>query len=96
MESKAGIIGKIEIAKINSGMSSFWTEDYKSVLIKMMLTMYKTEIIKTHGISDIVINGDKILIQWYCRMNPLTDEELLEKWGRDVVKEKLKIENNVD
>jgi hypothetical protein len=84
--SKAGIIGELEIDKINA-IGSLWTEDYKSLLTTTLLSRYKSEIIRTHGISDIVINGDKILIQWYCRMNPLTDEELLEKWGRDVTKE---------
>lgn len=67
---------------------AMWTEEYKSILIHMMLSRYKTEIIRTHGISDIIINGDMVLIKWYERIHPLTDEELMEHWGRDVTKEK--------
>lgn len=91
--SKAGIIGDLEIQKIQA-IGTVWTEEYKTVLMATLLNRYKTEIIRTHDISDVVMNGDKVLIKWYRRMYPLTDEELLEKWGRDVAQEKLNEKNN--
>lgn len=91
--SKAGIIGDLEIQKIQA-IGTVWAEEYKTVLMATLLNRYKTEIIRTHDISDVVMNGDKVLIKWYRRMYPLTDEELLEKWGRDVAQEKLNEKNN--
>jgi len=60
----------------------FWEEEYKSVVIGMMETRYKTEIIKEWTIIDLVFNGDKALVKWKKRFQPLTDEELKDKYGR--------------
>lgn len=91
--NKAGIIGDLHIQSIKLS-GEMWTEEYKSTLIHMMLSRYKTEIIRTHGISDIIINGDKVLIKWFHRIHPLTDEELMEHWGREQKKKKTKIKIN--
>lgn len=60
----------------------FWDETYKSTMITQMEGMYKTEVIIDWGISDIVINGDKVLLKWYKRHQPLSAEELKKKYGR--------------
>jgi hypothetical protein len=60
----------------------FWDEAYKTSIINMIENGYKTEVIKEWGISDLVINGDKILLKWVKRYRPLTEEELKEKYGR--------------
>jgi len=60
----------------------FWDETYKSTMIAQMEDMYKTEIITEWGISDIVINGDKVLLKWFKRHQPLDAEELKKRYGR--------------
>ena len=60
----------------------FWDESYKKVVIGIIENGYKTEVIKEWGISDLVVNGDKILLKWAKRYRPLTEEELKEKYGR--------------
>jgi len=59
----------------------FWDETYKSTMIAQMEDMYKTEIITEWGISDIVINGDKVLLKWFKRHQPLDAEELKKRYG---------------
>lgn len=86
LKSSAGILGEIQIKKINL-TGEFWDETYKSTLMMTVELGYKTEVIRTHGISDIIIvsqegSNDKVLIKWYKRLTPLTDERLLEKYGR--------------
>ena len=79
--SKQGEIGKAQIDKIKAG-STFWDETYKSSVIYMLESAYKAEVLRTHGIADIVISGDKALVQWASRAIALTDEELIKKYGR--------------
>lgn len=62
--------------------NSFWSEDYKRVIIQSIENRYKTDVLKEWGIEDIVINGDKVLLKWYKRYQPLTDEEIKDKYGR--------------
>jgi len=62
--------------------NSFWSEDYKRVIIQSIENRYKTDVLKEWGIEDIVINGDKVLLKWYKRHRPLTDEEIKDKYGR--------------
>ena len=72
----------LEIHKSSIGVSGFWDEGYKATLIKAYESFYKTEIIRDWCISDIVLNGDKVLVKWVPRFRSLTDEELLDKYGR--------------
>lgn len=65
-----------------STLGVFWDEQYKATILKGIELSYKTEIIREWGIQDIVINGDKVLIQWFKRFQPLTDEYLKDKYGR--------------
>ena len=65
----------IEIHKNRMDLSGFWEEQYKSVLIQSMENMYIKEVIREWGISDIVINGDKVLVKWYKRHIPLTHDD---------------------
>lgn len=72
----------LEIHQKSMETLGFWDEAYKKVVIGMIENGYKTEVIKDWCISDLVINGDKILIKWNKRYRPLTEEELKEKYGR--------------
>lgn len=58
----------------------FWSEHYKSAVIRSIECTYKPEIIREWSISDIVVSGDKALYKWVKRYRPLTDEELTEKY----------------
>lgn len=60
----------------------FWTKENKSLVIRMLETRYKTEIIREWAITDLVLNGDTALVEWKKRVVPLTDEELKNKYGR--------------
>lgn len=97
--SKAGIMGDLEIGRIHV-IGEFWTESYLAGLIHAMECRYSTDVIRVQGISDIVVlpqeggQSRKVLVKWYRRPWPLTDEELLEKWGRDVTKEEDGEEDN--
>ena len=64
----------------------FWTEEYKSVVIGLMEKQYKTEIIREWTIVDLVLNGDKALVKWKKRFQPLSDEELKDKYGRELLR----------
>ncbi len=59
----------------------FWDETYKSRLIHQMEIMYKPEILKEWGISDLVIDGDKVLVKWFKRRFVLSPNELKEEYG---------------
>lgn len=53
----------LDIHKSSLEISGFWEEEYKAVLIRHTEMMYKTDIIREWGISDIIINGDKVLLK---------------------------------
>lgn len=72
----------LEIHKDGLEVMGFWTEEYKQSIIKRLESFYATFVIREFGINDMVINGDKILLKWYKRFEPLTDEELEEQYGR--------------
>lgn len=72
----------LEIQQDKMEVLGFWDETYRSVLINNIELMYKPEIIKEWSISDVVINGDKVLLKWNKRMIPLTEEELNRKYGK--------------
>jgi hypothetical protein len=67
-----------------NGMETFdfWTEEYRSVVIEMMETLYETELIREWTIVNLGFNGDKALVKWQKRFQPLTDKELKDKYGR--------------
>ena len=55
------------------------------VLLQMVCLeglLIKTEIIREWTIVDLVFNGDKALVKWEKRYQPLTDEELKDNYGR--------------
>lgn len=60
----------------------FWDENFKSTIILLLECSYQKDVLREWGISDLVVNGNKILLQWYKRLLPLTDEEILTKYGR--------------
>ena len=60
----------------------FWSEEYRSAVIRMIEAGYKTEIIREWAIVDLLLNGDKVLVKWGKRFQPLTNKELKDKYGR--------------
>ena len=72
----------LEVHRERIEILGFWDDTYKSTVIMQIEDMYKTEIIKEWGISDIVINGDKVLLKWFKRHQPLSAEELKKMYGR--------------
>lgn len=60
----------------------FWMEIYKETLIKLVAKMYKDEVLKEYYVSDVLLNGEKVLVKWHKRRSPLSDEELKETYGR--------------
>ena len=72
----------LELHKEKMETLGFWSEEYKSVVISMMETRYKTEVIREWVIVDLIFKDDKALIKWKKRFQPLTDEQLKDKYGR--------------
>jgi len=72
----------LELHKKGMDALGFWTEEYRSTMLKAIEGRYKTEIIREWSISDFVVNADKVLVKWVKRFKPLTDEELTENYGR--------------
>tara|TARA_R110000765_G_scaffold294024_2_gene389315 strand:- start:152 stop:385 length:234 start_codon:yes stop_codon:yes gene_type:complete len=64
--------------------SEFWAEEYNSSVTHAIESRYNTEIIREWAITEFTIKGDKTLVKWVKRYSPLTDEQLKEKYGRDV------------
>lgn len=84
---------KIDLLEIHlekvAGIGTFWEEEFKGTIIHSIMSSYKTEIIRDFTIVDIIVpntgkydSTDKILVKWAKRFQPLTKEELEEKWGR--------------
>ncbi len=63
------------------GVLGFWDDEYKSSIIRCLESSYNPEIISQWGISDMVINGDKVLLKWYKRHTPLSKDELELEYG---------------
>lgn len=79
MEDKINFLKKRQDAMPILG---FWEEISKYKLINSILLRYNTDIIREWLISDIVINDDKVLLKWFKRDMPLSDEELKDDYGR--------------
>lgn len=60
----------------------FWEEENKSTIINLIESAYKIEIIKEWGISDLVINSEKVLVKWEKRFRELDDEQLQKRFGK--------------
>jgi hypothetical protein len=71
----------LERHKEHLDVLGFWDEDSRSSIIYCIESTYKKEIIREWGISDMVMNGDKILFKWYKRHEPLSEEELKKRFG---------------
>lgn len=60
----------------------FWTEDRRSGLIKSMERSFVDDILREWLITDIIINGEKVLLKWAKRHIPLTDAEIREQYRK--------------
>jgi hypothetical protein len=60
----------------------FWTEQYRKTTLRAIEQQYETEIIREWQIVDFVPNADQVLIKWVKRHKKLSDDELMEQYGR--------------
>lgn len=60
----------------------FWDETYRASVIYQLERAYHSDVLREWYISDMVINGSKVLLKWNKRLIPLSDEELKSKFGR--------------
>lgn len=72
----------LDIHKSSMETLGFWTEEYRESIKRSIENRYKTNIIKEWAIVDFVINGDRVLVKWAKRYYPLTNDQLLEIYGR--------------
>ncbi len=80
MSNKEKPLDFLEHTKSGMEVLGFWTETYKSVLILQVERSYRRDVVRDWCVSDIVINGDKVLLRWDRRIFPLTEEELDKKY----------------
>ena len=71
----------LDLHQKNMEILGFWDEDYKRSVINVIETRYHKDIIREWGISDMIINGDKVLLKWYKRHAPLSYEEMVKRFG---------------
>ena len=67
------------IENINA-TGTIWNELSKKTIAWSIERSFDDIILKKRYISDIVINGDKVLIKWGERLIELTDEQVKEKY----------------
>ena len=72
----------LELHKESMEVLGFWDEVTKTTVKNLILDIYNTETVKNFFIQDIVMKEDKVLVKWQKRFEPLTKEELKEKWNR--------------
>jgi len=58
-----------------------WQESHRDSIFNLLLSNYQKNIIRNWHIVDLVPNGDRFLIKWKKRFQPLSDIELKEKFG---------------
>ena len=64
-------------------LSGFWDETLMDIT-RVVESRFKPEIIRIWGISEVkILEKNKLLIKWYPRVQPLTDEELKEYGFQD-------------
>lgn len=80
---KDKITGKDFVKLHAEGMEElgFWTEEYRSTIIKAIESRYKPEIIRVYCVSDFVVNGEKVLVNWKPRFVELSDQDLKDNYG---------------
>ena len=73
----------LEIHQKHMDVLGFWDEGYKSSILKCIESRYHRGVIREWGISDMVTNGDKVLLKWFKRHAPLSDEEIIKRFGEE-------------
>lgn len=58
----------LEIHKETISTLGFWTEMYKATVMAVIEQMYKPHVRDNYEITDMVINGDDVLVKWQKRM----------------------------
>lgn len=75
----------LEVHKKGLNLLGFWQEEGKSSVIIALMSQYRTDVIRDYMIIDVIVkDNESFVIKWKKRFKPLSDEELLEKWNRNV------------
>lgn len=82
-ENKKNPLLQMHTDSIEKG-TPFWVPTYKSTVTHAIERSYSTEVIRTYYVNHVVPREGGFLVEWAPRLKPLTDEELKEKYGRDV------------
>ena len=78
----------VDIFRVNAtvfaGVTSttFFIEEYRTIIINAIERQYKRGIIKNWAVTDFIPNGDKVVIKWAKRTFPLSNEQLKEKYDK--------------
>lgn len=64
--------------------TEFWEEEFRANILLFIEKGYKTEILRNWFIADVILNNDKVLINWKKRLIQLTDTQIKEMYGRTV------------
>jgi hypothetical protein len=59
----------------------FWSDENKTLVMFAIERLYKRDVVREWGITDIVMKDDKVIVRWSKRIKPLTEEELANKYG---------------
>lgn len=76
MSEKKEPVNFLELTQSGMEVLGFWTEGHKSTVMLQIERSYARDVVRVWSIGDIVIHGDKVLLKWYKRLFPLTEEEI--------------------
>lgn len=73
----------LELHKDSLNFDGFWSEISRSLVINTIESYYKREITREWYIADLARteNNKDFLAKWQKRYRPLTDDELISKYG---------------
>ena len=57
----------LELTKESMEANGFWKEEFRYSVIKFIESWYKKEVTDHWKITDLIINGDTVLIKWEKR-----------------------------
>lgn len=73
----------LEMHQKHMDVLGFWDEGYKVSILRCIESRYHRGVIREWGISDMVMNGDKVLLKWFKRHAPLSDDEIIKRFGEE-------------
>jgi len=72
----------LEVHKNSLEHLGFWNEFFDKTIYKAIENLHKSEIIRDYCVIDLIVNKEKIMVKWAKRFQPLSNEELSEKYDR--------------